>query len=282
MNEERHDRENRVRAHYDEPPELFACFLDPDMHYSTGFFTEPNASLSDAQAVKVDRYTQWMAVREAGTYLDVGSGWGALAVAWAKVPHVRVTGLTLSPHQAAYAVGRSERAGVADRTQFLIQPFLDRSPEPDHYDGISFIGSIAHMQEREAVWQSVATALRPGGRAVVSDTYRPHAHSAGLEDRPARFVLEGTFGFGHAIPLSEELRAMEDAGLRVLYVEESSAHYVRTLDAWLERLRAGKERVEAIRPGAYRSLRAYLQMSRLSFRRDTMRQYEIVAERPGG
>lgn len=74
---------------------------------------------------------------------------------------------------------------------------------------------------------------------------------------------------------------MEDAGLRVLAVEDSTAHYVLTLEAWIERLRAARDQVEAIRPGSYRSLRAYLQLGRLSFRRDTMRQYEIVAKRVG-
>lgn len=157
MDEERSLRELRVRNHYDAPVELSRAFLDPHLHYSTGFFPEGTESLEEAQAVKTARYTAAMGIHDGGVYLDVGSGWGALCVAWGAVPGVEVSGLTLSPRQAAYATMRAERAEVADRVHFEVTALLDRPMEPAHYDAISFIGSVVHMKER----------MRCGGRCTL-------------------------------------------------------------------------------------------------------------------
>lgn len=277
--EDRQEREAMVREHYDEPPEIFASFLDKDLNYSAAFFTRPGMTLDEAQREKVATYAEWLQARPGGVFLDAGCGWGPLCLHLAIAHGARVTGLTLSPNQAAYANRRAQAEGVASRMQALVQPFLEHPLEAASLDGVSFIGSIVHMRERQEVYRRVAEALRPGGRLVVSETYAPSRNDQALQSRPARFVLNETFGFTHVTALSEELGAIEDAGLEVLRVENSTDHYFRTLEAWLPRLRAARTRIEAIRPGAYRGLRTYLELGRTSMRRHATVQYEIVAER---
>jgi cyclopropane fatty-acyl-phospholipid synthase-like methyltransferase len=101
-----------------------------------------------------------------------------------------------------------------------------------------------------------------------------------LHTRASNFILRYIFAYSQATTLSEELQAMENAGLRVLRVENSTADYVRTLEEWLIRLRRTRDTVESVQSGAYRDLRRYLELGRASFRYGTMLQYEIVAERP--
>lgn len=280
MDADRRDREALVREHYDAPPDLFACFLDTAMNYSTAFFSRPDMNLDEAQETKNGAYAEWLLARPGGRYLDVGCGWGALCLHLAAKHDAMVTGLTLSPNQAGYGMMRAKEEGLSPRVNILVRPFLEHPLSPASLDGISFIGSIVHMQERAEIMRQVAEALRPGGRLVISETYQPDREGTGLNSRASRFILKHTFGFSHVTTLSDELAAMEDAGLRVLRVENSTDHYVRTLGDWIARLRAAQTRVDTIRPGAYRDLRTYLELGRSSFRYGTMVQYEIVAERP--
>lgn len=279
---DRHRREALVRQHYDEPPEMFECFLDRWLNYSAAFFTRPGMSLDEAQWEKMSCYAGWLQARAGSVLLDAGCGWGALCLHLASEHGALVTGLTLSPNQAAYALRQATAAGVRDRVDVWVRAFLEHPLEPSSLDGVSFIGSIVHMRERGDIFRRVADALRPGGRLVVSETYSPSRDMSIFATRPARFVLGDTFGFTHVTALSEELAAIEDAGMRVLLVRDSTDDYIQTLEAWLGRLRSSRAEIEAVRPGSYRRLRAYLELGRLSMRRRTTLQYEIVAERPAG
>lgn len=281
---ERQAREERVREHYDAPPELFAHFLDTTLNYSTAFFAEPGMSLDAAQQAKLAAYADWLQAGPGKRLLDAGCGWGPLCLHLAGRGAI-VTGLTLSPNQAAYANRRAAETGLADRVTVLCRPLLEHPLEDASLDGVSFIGSIIHMRERREVFARTAAALRPLGRLVVSETYFPDrggdARGAGRTSRSSRYVLSDTFGFTHMTALSDELEAMEDAGFRTLRVEDSTDHYVRTLEAWLDRLRLARRDVDRLQPGAYHDLRLYLEVARTSLRRRTTLQYEIVAERSG-
>jgi cyclopropane-fatty-acyl-phospholipid synthase len=222
----------------------------------------------------------WLEASEDSKILDVGCGWGSLALYLAWKKHARVTGLTLSPHQAQYAAEQARQYGVADHVDTMVLPFLDYSLSEESFDGVSFIGSIVHMEERGEIMQRVARALRPGGRLVISETYVPNYAGDGMDTRASHFILRDIFGYSHATTLSDELRAIEDAGLRLLHVENSTQDYIQTLEEWLKRLRGARDTVEKVQPGAYRDLRRYLELGRASFRYGTMLQYEIVAERP--
>ncbi|MDA8192900.1 MAG: class I SAM-dependent methyltransferase [Thermaerobacter sp.] len=277
--QDRHGREALVREHYDEPPELFACFLDTAMNYSTAFFPDPATTLDEAQQIKLRKYADWLAAKPGGHYLDVGCGWGALCLHLAAHHNAQVVGLTLSPNQAQYGSERAREEALSDRVALHVKPFLEYPEVEAGYDGISFIGSIVHMRERSEVMRRAARGLRPGGRLVISETYLPDRKRTGLDSRSSHFILEGIFGFSHPTTLSDEIAAIENAGLRVLQVEHSTEHYVRTLQEWIARLRVARDRVEAIQPGSYRRLRTYLGLGHSSFRAGTMLQYEIVAER---
>lgn len=277
---DRQQRESLVRRHYDESPEIFECFLDQKMNYSTAFYPDSTTSLDDAQLIKLEKYAGWLNASEGGSYLDVGCGWGALSLHLAAIPAVKqVVGLTLSPNQAQYAHQRAIRGELTHKVSFHVQPFLEYAVPPEHFDGVSFIGSIVHMKERPEILQQVAYGLRPQGRLVISETYLPDHRGRGMGSRSSRYILEEIFGYSHPTTLSDELAALEGAGLRVLQVEHSTEHYLRTLEQWLGRLKASRARMEAIQPGEYRRLRKYLTLGHASFQQGTMLQYEIVAER---
>ncbi len=280
MADDRHAREARVREHYDEPPELFACFLDEWMNYSAAFYRTPDITLEQAQEAKMEAYATWLDAGVDSQILDVGCGWGSLALYMALRRKSHITGLTLSPHQAQYGAEQAEKHGVASRINVMVMPFLDYSLSPESLDGVSFIGSIVHMAERAEIMKRVASALRPGGKVVISETYVPNHEGDGMDSRASHFILRDIFGYSNATTLSDELRAMEDGGLRVLHVENSTRDYILTMDEWIKRLRSAREAVENVQPGAYHDLRRYLELGRASFRYGTMLQYEIVAERP--
>ena len=280
MDDDRHDREALVREHYDAPPELFSCFLDSWMNYSAAFFPEPAMTLEQAQESKMEAYASWLLAGPQSKILDVGCGWGSLALYLALRRGADVTGLTLSPNQAQYGMNRAKEEGMDSLVRTMVRPFLEYPLDNESWDGVSFIGSIVHMEERQEIMKRVAQALRPGGRLVISETYLPDHAGEGLDTRASHFILRDIFGYSHATTLSEELQAMENAGLRVLRVENSTADYVRTLEEWLIRLRRTRDTVESVQSGAYRDLRRYLELGRASFRYGTMLQYEIVAERP--
>lgn len=278
---DRQQRESLVRRHYDESPEIFECFLDQKMNYSTAFFPESTTSLDDAQQIKLDKYAGWLNALEGGYYLDVGCGWGALSLHLAAIPEVKkVVGLTLSPNQAQYAHHRALRNQLTSKVSFDVRPFLEYTMPKEHYDGVSFIGSIVHMKERAEILQQVAYGLRPKGRLVISETYLPDRRGRGMGSRSSHYILEEIFGYSYPTTLSDELAALEGAGLRVLQVEHSTDHYLRTLEQWLVRLKSSRARMEDIQPGEYRRLRKYLMLGHASFQQGTMLQYEIVIERP--
>lgn len=278
---DRQHREARVREHYDEPPEIFECFLDDKMNYSTAFFPESTTPLDEAQTIKLDKYATWLKAGTGSKFLDVGCGWGALSLHLAQIPGVQtVVGLTLSPNQAQYGRNRAIRHDLADKVTFYVEPFLEFPMPHEAFDGISFIGSIVHMKERSLVFREVAKGLRSRGRLVISETYLPDRMGIGLDSRSSHFILDDIFGFSHPTTLSDEIAAIENAGLRVLEVEHSTPHYIRTLEAWLLGLKKFRDQIDSIRAGEYQRLRKYLTLGQASFRRGTMLQYEIVAERP--
>jgi cyclopropane-fatty-acyl-phospholipid synthase len=250
-----------VAHHYDLSVDLYRRFLDPDLQYSCAYFAEPGMSLDAAQVAKKQHLAAKLLLQRGQTVLDIGCGWGGLALSLAKAADVQVDGITLSTEQVATARWRAETTGLADRARFSLTDYRDVAGP---YDRIVSVGMFEHVgrPNYQAYFDQVARLLKDDGVAVI--------HSIGRADGPAfnqPWVEKYIFPGGYIPALSEVLPCVERAGLIVADVEILRLHYAETLRCWLERFAA--QRAEVVRMYDERFCRMwefYLSASELAFR----------------
>jgi cyclopropane-fatty-acyl-phospholipid synthase len=237
-NSKENSRSN-ISRHYDLSNELFGSFLDDTMSYSSAWF-EPGDDLTAAQVRKIDGILDLARVRSGMHLLEIGSGWGALAVRAARERGARVTTLTLSTEQQALARRRAEDAGVADRVDVRLQDYRDATGQFDAVVSVEMIEAVG-----EQYWPTYFTALdgllKPGGRVGLQAITMPHDRMMATR-RSYTWIHKYVFP-GGIIP---SLRAIEDnlaAHTRLSVVErrELGPHYARTLALWRERFLANWE-----------------------------------------
>ncbi|MFC3079651.1 class I SAM-dependent methyltransferase [Phenylobacterium terrae] len=260
MNSRRASRRN-VEHHYDLGLDLYRRFLDEDLQYSCAYFQHPDTSLEQAQQAKKRRLAAKLALRPGLRVLDIGCGWGGLAMSLAEQASVRVTGITLSPEQLAAARARAAERGLSDDVEFRLQDYRDMDGP---FDRIVSVGMFEHVgrPNYRAYFDSIARLLADDGVAVV--------HSIGVTSPAGRvqpWIGKYIFPGGYTPALSEVLPAIEQAGLWVTDVEVLRLHYAQTLRAWRERFTA--RRAEIARDYGERFCRIwefYLCLSELGFR----------------
>lgn len=232
-----------IRAHYDLSNDLFETFLDRSLTYSCAVF-EPGDTLVDAQARKRELLLDQLELGPDSHLLEIGSGWGALAVHAAQRHGCRVTTVTLSHEQAAHVRELVRREGVADRVEVQIR---DYRALRGRYDAIVSVEMFEAVGERfwGTFFRKLADLLAPGGRIALQTITMDHD----------RFrVARGGYGWIHKyvfpggeIPSEEALRVpISDAGLRTVAQGEIGQHYVETLRQWRERFLDHEEQVHAL------------------------------------
>lgn len=250
-----------VAHHYDLSVDLYRLFLDPDLQYSCAYFPDPYASLEEAQLAKKRHLAAKLLLRPGHKVLDIGCGWGGLALTLAQETGAEVEGITLSTEQFATASQRAEAQGLAGRARFSLTDYRDvQGP----YDRIVSVGMFEHVGRPnfQAYFDQVARLLKDDGVAVI--------HSIGRAEGPAftqPWIAKYIFPGGYIPALSEVLAAVERSGLIVTDVEILRLHYAETLRAWRERFQA--RRAEAARMYDERFCRMwefYLAVSELAFR----------------
>jgi cyclopropane-fatty-acyl-phospholipid synthase len=239
-----------VQHHYDIGNDLYRLFLDPDMQYSCAYFTDPSNSIEQAQLDKKAHIASKMALEPGQRVLDIGCGWGGLALYLNRVADVDVLGVTLSKEQLAVARERAEAAGVADRVKFELMDYRDVEGP---FDRIVSIGMFEHLGPPffRTFFRKVRDLLKPDGVALV--------HTMGRMGRPGttdRFMLKYIFPGGYLPALSEIVSASERERLIMSDCEALRLHYVYTLLAWYERFKAQEE--EVVRLYDRRLFRLYL------------------------
>jgi cyclopropane-fatty-acyl-phospholipid synthase len=240
-NSKRNSRTN-ISRHYDLSNELFESFLDETMTYSSAWF-EPGDDLRAAQLRKIDGVLDLARVRSGMRVLEIGSGWGALAIRAARERGARVTTLTLSSEQQALARERARAAGVADLVDVRLQDYRDAAGS---YDAVVSVEMIEAVGERywPTYFRSLDTLLARGGRVGLQAITMPHESMLATR-RSYTWIHKYVFP-GGIIP---SLRAVEDtlaAHTRLSVVErrELGPHYARTLGLWRERFLANWDRLE--------------------------------------
>ncbi|MEM9041054.1 MAG: cyclopropane-fatty-acyl-phospholipid synthase family protein [Actinomycetota bacterium] len=235
----RRDRRT-VRHHYDVGNRFYELILGSSMTYSCARFTDADSSLVEAQAAKHELVCRKVGLAESDRrgpalrprLLDVGCGWGEMAIHAAGRHDADVVGVTISPEQAHRARERVAAAGLADRVDIRIQDYrrIDDGP----FDAISSIGMAEHVGRRnmESYFRILHDLLRPGGRIM----NHAIASVGGSRISHSSFVGRYVFPDGELLDVADTVRCMEAAGLEVRDVENLREHYARTLRAWVGNL----------------------------------------------
>jgi cyclopropane-fatty-acyl-phospholipid synthase len=229
-----------VAHHYDLSDGLYELFLDADRQYSCAYFVSPHDTLERAQEQKKRHLAAKLLLRRGQRILDIGSGWGGLALYLAQVAGVDVTGVTLSTEQHAYSQRRADAIGLSDHVRFLLK---DYRQEHNRYDRIVSVGMFEHVgvgHYRE-YFEKIRDLLDEDGVALI--------HAIGRADGPGAanaWINKYIFPGGYAPALSEVLPAIERAGLYVTDVEVLRRHYAETLKAWRQRFNANRQQVAEI------------------------------------
>jgi len=252
-----------VAHHYDLSDQLYELFLDRDRQYSCAYFRAPTDDLDTAQESKKRHIAAKLLLRPGQKVLDIGSGWGGLALYLAAECGADVTGLTLSEEQHKVATRRAAAAGLSDRVRFHLRDYRE---ETGRYDRIVSVGMFEHVgvNQYPAFFRGLSDMLAPDGIALL--------HSIGRMDGPGTtnpWLRKYIFPGGYSPALSEVVPEVERARLWITDIEILRLHYAETLHAWRRRFEQNRDRIRALYDERFcRMWELYLVGAELAFRRD--------------
>jgi cyclopropane-fatty-acyl-phospholipid synthase len=254
--------QSNVAHHYDLNRQLFELFLDSDLQYSCAYFGKDGDSLEDAQANKRRRLAAKLLLEPGMRVLDIGCGFGGLALELARDHGVEVVGVTLSEEQWTVAQQRAKAAGLDKKVSFKL---LDYREENGCYDRIVSVGMFEHVGRRhyDEFFNKIQELLADDGVALL--------HSIGRMAQPGSALLwinRYIFPGGYTPALSETIAAVERAGLWITDVEILRLHYALTLQEWHRRFQSNRDRAKLLYDERFcRMWEFYLQISEVAFRR---------------
>jgi cyclopropane-fatty-acyl-phospholipid synthase len=234
-----------VRAHYDLGNDLYRTFLDPSMTYSCALFETGEETLEEAQAKKLRRIAEKAGVRPGDHVLEIGCGWGSFALVAAKEFGARVTGITLSTEQAAFARERVAREGLSDRVEIRLVDYRDLPAEGRTYDRVVSIEMLEAVGEEflPGYFEAVDRLLAPDGIAVIQSITVPDDRYARYRRRPD-FIQKHVFPGSHCPSVGAIVSAVSARSrLLVHHLEDVGAHYAETLRRWRTAFLASLPRV---------------------------------------
>jgi cyclopropane-fatty-acyl-phospholipid synthase len=262
-----------IAFHYDRSNEFYRTFLDSRMVYSCGYFTCPGESLDRAQENKLDLVCRKLDVHPGEWFLDVGCGWGALAV-WATERFgARAVGCTLSRRQYETAVRVIGERGLADRARVELKDYRDVS---GRFTKMASVGMIEHVgrSRLEGYFRELADRLEDSGLFLNHGIVRPLTVP---RDPMGQFLQQQVFPGGELTSLEETLAAAERAGFEVLDVENLRPHYALTCRAWVSRLQANRDAcLGLVDRDTYRTWLLYLAASASGFSQGTTDVYQTL------
>lgn len=269
-----HKAKKNVAHHYDLSDELFDLFLDKDRQYSCGYFETPNDSLEQAQLAKKHHLASKLILdRPSLNILDIGSGWGGLAIYLHQQTKANVTGLTLSTEQHAYATQRAKKLGISDNVRFDLK---DYRLENGTYDRIVSVGMFEHVGVSYYVkfFKKLKSLLASDGVSVI--------HTIARWDGPSvtnPWLRKYIFPGGYTPAMSEVFSAIERTGLKVLDVEFLRLHYADTLKHWSINFQRNREKIKKLYDERFcRMWEFYLAGAETAFRRNNhmVAQFQIA------
>ena len=291
-----------VSHHYDVSNSFYEMMLGPSMTYSCALFEDPDDDLASAQSNKYELVSRKLGLQPGMRLLDVGCGWGGMAVHAAINHGAQVLGVTLSSDQYDWATKRVAECGLGDRIEIRLQDY--REVAEGSFDAISSIGMFEHVGRRQMdeYLERLHALLRPGGRLLNHAIGRPgHDHdptwhgrseatgrrlavAAGLRG-PSRiaspFMDRYVFPDGELHEVGTVVSMMQNGGFEVRHLETLREHYALTLRRWVANLESNwNAAVEEIGAGRARVWRLYMAASAVGFERHRLEVHQVLAVRP--
>ena len=263
-----------VAHHYDIGNALYRLMLDPEhMQYSCGYWPREGMTLGEAQEAKLAHIAAKLALEPGQRVLDIGCGWGGMAIFLAQRAGVHVTGITLSREQAALARERVTAAGVEDKVSIELIDYRDHADQGHKYDRIVSVGMFEHVGQ-----QQFETFFRCTGKLLDTDGVML-VHTIGRMGGPGStdaFTRKYIFPGGYIPALSETVAASEKSRLIATDVETWRLHYAHTLRAWYAKCEANRDRiVQMYDERFYRMWTFYLTGATAAFESGTMCNYQL-------
>jgi len=263
-----------VEHHYDLSGALYELFLDRDRQYSCAYWPRADMTLDEAQEAKKHHIARKLRIEPGMSVLDIGCGWGGLAITLARDYGARVTGVTLSREQLAYGKARVEAEGLADRIDLQL---IDYRAVKGQFDRIVSVGMFEHVgaPHYREYFRVVRERLSEDGVALI--------HTIGLSGPPSptsSFIQKYIFPGGALPSLSQISTACERERVVITDVEVLRRHYAETLKAWRERFEARADEARALYDDRFvRMWRYYLIASEMSFRLDGLVVFQVQLAR---
>jgi len=226
-----------VSHHYDISEKLYDLFLDSNRQYSCAYFKNENESLEQAQSNKIDHIIKKLNIKPDQKVLDIGSGWGTLAIKIAQKTNSIVTGITLSENQLEYSNNKAKELNLGNQVKFKLMDYRDVN---EKFDRIVSVGMFEHVGRKfyKSYFNSVSKLLNDKGVSLI--------HTIGSSNPPRDpqpWITKYIFPGGYTPSLSEIARPIEDSGLVISDMEVLRMHYSHTLRHWKERFLAQKDTV---------------------------------------
>ena len=270
-----HRAKRNVAHHYDLNGRLYSLFLDRDRQYSCGYFPRGDETIDEAQVAKKRHIAAKLLLNRPDLrVLDIGCGWGGLALTLARDYGARVTGITLSTEQLAEARARAKAEGLDDRVTFEL---MDYRSMTRCYDRIVSVGMFEHVGvgHYQQFFEVVKRCLAPDGVALL--------HAIGRSDGPSStnpWIAKYIFPGGYCPSLSEVFPAIEKTGLIATDLEVLRLHYAETLRHWRRRFMANRDAIATIYDERFcRMFEFYLAGCELAFRRQHHMIFQIQLTR---
>ena len=249
-----------VAHHYDIDENLYKLFLDKDMQYSCAYFHNPNIGLDQAQKDKKEHIIKKLSINENMNVLDIGCGWGGMALEIAKQTGAKVKGITLSENQFKTASERAQKEGLSDRVSFALQDYRN---ETDQYDRIVSVGMFEHVGVRYfgTYLKKVHDILKDNGVFLL--------HTIGQRGKPTAtspWIRKYIFPGGYIPSLSEIMKETQKLNINIADIEILRLHYAHTLSHWYKNVMENRDKIiKMFDMRFFRMWEFYLLASKYSF-----------------
>ena len=226
-----------VAHHYDISEKLYDLFLDKNRQYSCAYFKNENDTLEEAQKNKMHHIIKKLNIKPNQKVLDIGSGWGTLALEIAKETNASVTGITLSENQFEYSKNKAKEMNLSNQVEFKL---IDYRQLNEKFDKIVSVGMFEHVGRKfyRTYFNTVSKLLNEKGIALI------HTIGSTMPPRdPQPWITKYIFPGGYTPSLSEAVKPIEHSGLIISDIEVLRLHYAHTLRHWKERFLSKKDAV---------------------------------------
>ena len=230
---------NNIKSHYDISNEFFSCFLDPSLTYSCAIYNETSDSLEEAQAEKINVMMKSAPVKADDHILDIGSGWGNLAIIAASDYGAKVSAITLSESQHNYSKGKFANLGLNDAIDIQLLDYRDLSGKYDHIFSVEMVEAIGHKGISD-FFSKCATLLRTDGTLQLQVITIPDERYESYR-KNCDFIQKYIFPGGLLLPTGLIKQSASDCGFEIYRESEIGSHYPKTLITWQKTLEKNRQ-----------------------------------------